>query len=70
MGDAYRELYEVTSQGEAAERIADLWSIDRAECDEVGLRSQTLAADAWAAGRFDDELLPLVDPRRVTTGVG
>jgi acetyl-CoA C-acetyltransferase len=59
MGEAYREFHEVTSQGEAAERIADRWSIDRAECDELGLRSQVLAAEAWKAGRFDDELLPL-----------
>ena len=58
MGDRYRELYEVTSQGEAAERIAERWCVDRAECDELGLRSQTLAAEAWAAGRFAAEVLP------------
>jgi acetyl-CoA C-acetyltransferase len=59
MGERYRELYEVTSQGEAAERIADRWDIDRAECDELGLRSQTLAAEAWEEGRFREEVLPL-----------
>jgi acetyl-CoA acetyltransferase family protein len=59
MGSRYRELHEVTSQGEAAERIADRWGIDREECDDLGLRSQTLAAAAWDAGRFADEMLPL-----------
>jgi acetyl-CoA acetyltransferase family protein len=57
LGAAYREHYEVVNQGESAERIADKWGIDRAECDALGLRSQTLAADAWAAGRFDDEVV-------------
>lgn len=57
MGERYRERFEVTSQGEAAERIADAWGIDRAECDEIGLRSQERAAAAWEARRFDDEVL-------------
>jgi acetyl-CoA acetyltransferase family protein len=57
MGRAYRERYEVTTQGEAAERIADRWHISREECDEIGLRSQELAAAAWEAGRFADEIL-------------
>lgn len=59
MGDRYRDLYEVTSQGEAAERIADLWCVGRAECDEIGLRSQSLAATAWDGGHFADEVVPL-----------
>ena len=58
-GDAYRSRYEVTSQGEAAERIADRWGIDRAECDALGLRSQDLARAAWAGGRFDAEIVPI-----------
>jgi acetyl-CoA acetyltransferase family protein len=56
MGAAYRERYEVIDQGESAERIADRWGIDRAECDAIGLRSQSLAAQARDAGRFDAEL--------------
>jgi acetyl-CoA C-acetyltransferase len=57
LGARYREHYEVINQGESAERIADKWGIDRAECDALGLRSQTLARDAWAAGRFDAEVV-------------
>ena len=59
MGAAYREYHEVCSQGEAAERIADRWGIERAECDELGARSQALAAAAWDAGRFDGQVLAL-----------
>jgi acetyl-CoA C-acetyltransferase len=64
MGERYREHFEVTSQGEAAERIADRWGIDRAECDALGLRSQELAAAAWEHGLFDDEVVPVDLPAR------
>jgi acetyl-CoA acetyltransferase family protein len=57
MGLSYRERYEVTSQGEAAERIADRWRVSRDECDEIGLRSQGLAAAAWETGRFANEVV-------------
>jgi acetyl-CoA acetyltransferase family protein len=57
MGDAYRARFEVIGQGESAERIADRWGIDRRECDELGARSQTLAAAAWQAGRFAAEIM-------------
>ena len=53
----YFPLYEPTSQFEGAERIADKWGISRDDADQFGLRSQTLAAQAWAEGRFD--LYPL-----------
>ena len=59
MGDFYRQRYEVVGQGESAERIADHWGIERAECDELGARSQCLAAAAWDNGRFDTEVLRL-----------
>ncbi|MEX1134715.1 MAG: thiolase family protein [Acidimicrobiia bacterium] len=59
MGAAYREHYEMIDQGESAERIADHWEIGRSECDEIGLRSQHLAAEARDNGRFDDELWPV-----------
>jgi acetyl-CoA C-acetyltransferase len=57
MGELYRDRFEVTNQGEAAERIADRWGIDRAACDEFAVRSQSLAADAWDRGNFDHEVV-------------
>jgi len=46
----------------AAERIAGRRGITRADTDAFGLRSQRLAAKAWADGRFDREIAPLDAP--------
>lgn len=46
----------------AAERIARRRGITRADVDQFGLRSQQLAAQAWAEGRFDREVLPVSAP--------
>lgn len=62
MGHAYRQRFEVTSQGEAAERIAERWGVSREEADEIGLRSQENAGRAWAEGRFQDEVVAVDQP--------
>ncbi|KAF0847920.1 steroid 3-ketoacyl-CoA thiolase [Nocardia caishijiensis] len=46
----------------AAERIARRRGLTRDDLDQFGLRSQQLAAAAWAEGRFDREVLPVVAP--------
>lgn len=48
-------------QGISAEMIADKWGISRDDMDEFGVRSQTLAAKATAEGRFENEILPVLD---------
>jgi acetyl-CoA acetyltransferase family protein len=53
---SYLSRYELVTQGESAERIADKWRLTRADCDAWAERSQRLAAEATAAGRFDDEV--------------
>jgi acetyl-CoA C-acetyltransferase len=53
---------DIPDQFTAAERIADRRGITRGELDEFGLRSQHLAAKAWADGRFDRELAPIEAP--------
>jgi acetyl-CoA C-acetyltransferase len=58
----YFGRYEMTSQFEGAERIADKWGITRQDTDEFGLRSQQLAAQAWAEGRFDGQWVPVEAP--------
>ena len=45
--------------GETAEALADEYNIPRDEQDEFALTSQTRAARAIAAGRFDAEIVPL-----------
>jgi acetyl-CoA C-acetyltransferase len=59
---SYFAQYEMTSQFEGAERIAEKWGITRADCDEFGLRSQTRAAQAWVEGRFDTQLVAVDAP--------
>ncbi|HEX4903663.1 MAG TPA: steroid 3-ketoacyl-CoA thiolase [Acidimicrobiales bacterium] len=55
----YFGRYEMTSQFEGAERIADKWGISRQDTDEFGLRSQELAARAWAEDRFATQIVPV-----------
>ena len=48
-------------QGISAEMIADKWDINREDMDRFGARSQALAAQATAEGRFEREILPVLD---------
>src|SRR3954447_21436405 len=68
----YFGQYEFTTQFEGAERIADKWGITRADTDAFGLRSQQLAAQAWAEDRFATQLVevdaPDLDDERKPTG--
>jgi acetyl-CoA acyltransferase len=52
------ERYDLIPQGLSAEMIADKWEIPRSELDEIGLRSQQLAAQATEEGRFEREIVP------------
>jgi acetyl-CoA acetyltransferase family protein len=52
------ERYNLVPQGLSAEMIADKWEISRSELDELGLRSQQLAAKATEEGRFEREIIP------------
>ena len=58
-GGRYPDFYEPTTQFEGAERIAERWNIGRDQTDAFGLRSQALAAAAWAEGRFDRQIVPV-----------
>jgi acetyl-CoA C-acetyltransferase len=58
----YFPRYEFTSQFEGAERIADKWGVTRTDTDEFGLLSQQRAAQAWAEGRFDTQVVPVDAP--------
>ena len=59
---SYFPQYEFTSQFEGAERIAERWGISREDADEFGFRSQQLAAQAWAEGRFETQIVPIEAP--------
>jgi acetyl-CoA C-acetyltransferase len=44
---------------DTAEVVGDRYGISRERCDEYALRSQQRTAAAQAAGRFDDEIIPV-----------
>jgi acetyl-CoA acyltransferase len=46
-------------QGISAELIADKWGLSRQDLDAYGARSQQLAEQATAEGRFQNEIIPL-----------
>jgi acetyl-CoA C-acetyltransferase len=58
----YWAHHEFTSQFEGAERIAELWGLTRADCDDFGKLSQDRAAAAWAEDRFATQVLPIDAP--------
>lgn len=49
---------------ETAENLARDYSITREQADAFALRSHQKAAAAWAAGRFDAEVIPVQVPQR------
>ena len=49
---------------ETAENLAKEYGITREAADEYAARSQQRAAAAWAGGRFDDEVVPVVVPQK------
>jgi len=59
---SYAEHYAYASQFQGAEMIAKEYGISREETDRFGLRSQTLAIQAWKDGRFTREVEPIEAP--------
>lgn len=53
------ELFPLESMGETGENVAERWNVSRDEQDAFALRSQQRWGAAAAAGRFDNELVPL-----------
>ncbi len=53
------ERHELTSQGEAAERLCDRWALTRAELDAYSVESHRRAAAAAAEGWFAPEIVPV-----------
>ncbi len=72
VGARYADQGGLVPQGISAELVADAWSITREEMDEYGARSQALAAQAIAEGRFEREIVSVdgADGRPVTTDEG
>jgi acetyl-CoA C-acetyltransferase len=59
---SYRDHYAYASQFQGAEMIAREYGLAREDTDRFGLRSQTLAIQAWREGRFSREVAPVTAP--------
>lgn len=59
---SYFQHLEFTSQFEGAERLAEKYSITRADTDSFGVQSQERAAQAVAKGHFSGQIVPLKVP--------
>jgi acetyl-CoA acetyltransferase family protein len=55
------ELFPLESMGETGENVAERWDVSREDQDAFALRSQERWAAANAAGRFEDEVVPVGD---------
>ena len=53
------EMFPLESMGETGENVAEQWSVSREDQDAFAARSQERWKPANAAGRFDDELVPV-----------
>jgi acetyl-CoA C-acetyltransferase len=62
--DGLWDVYNKYHMGITAENVAKQWSIDRAQQDAFALASQQKAAAAQDAGRFKDEIVPVMIPQR------
>jgi acetyl-CoA C-acetyltransferase len=49
---------------ETADNLARDYQISREACDEYAAMSHQRAAAAWAAGKFDDEVVPVAVPQK------
>ncbi len=58
--DAFNDYH----MGRTAENVAEQWKITRTEQDEFTLNSQRKAAAAQAAGKFAEEIVPVIVPGR------
>ncbi|MFO0007867.1 MAG: acetyl-CoA C-acetyltransferase [Betaproteobacteria bacterium] len=62
--DGLWDVYNKIHMGITAENVARQWSIDRAQQDAFALASQHKAAAAQDAGKFRDEIVPVMNPQR------
>jgi acetyl-CoA acetyltransferase family protein len=57
--EGLKDSFAEVGMADTAENLAQQYHISRAASDEYALRSQMLARDAWAAGVYNDEVIPV-----------
>ena len=69
--DGFMDPLASEAMGETAENLAERYAVSREEQDAFALQSQRRAGEAWEAGRFAEEVVPVdtFDARRRTVTV-
>jgi acetyl-CoA C-acetyltransferase len=62
--DGLWDVYNQYHMGTTAENVARKYDVSRAQQDEFAVASQNKAEAAQRAGRFDDEIVPVMIPQR------
>jgi acetyl-CoA C-acetyltransferase len=62
--DGLLDVYNKVPMGNCAELCAKEYNITREDQDNFAITSYTRAAEAWKAGRFDNEIVPVSVPQR------
>jgi len=62
------ELYGTLAMGQTAEKVAERYGVTREQQDEFAAESQRRAAEAKAAGRLADEIIPVTVAKHRKTG--
>jgi acetyl-CoA acetyltransferase family protein len=57
--EALTDSYAGLPMGQTGENLAERYGLDRGCVDEFALRSQERTRDAWSAGEFTDEIVPV-----------
>lgn len=62
--DGLLDVYSKVPMGNCAELCAKEYNISREEQDNFAITSYTRASEAWKAGKFKDEVVPVTVPQR------
>ncbi len=62
--DGLTDVYSQTAMGVSAELCAKEYNITREAQDEYAIESYKRSADAWANGKFNDEIVPVTIPSK------
>lgn len=62
--DGLLDVYNKVPMGNCAELCAKEYSITREDQDNFAIASYTKASEAWKAGKFNDEIVPVAVPQR------
>ena len=62
--DGLMDAYDQNMMGVCADACADKYEFSREEQDAFAIQSYTRSAEAWEAGRFNEEVVPVEVPQR------